>query len=77
MDGIHGLATGVAAVVKEAIDTAQRNGSIQTGYISGTHVQIGTQRYPYVLGVDINVYDGARVYCQLTAERTKAVVVGA
>lgn len=76
MDGLYGLAEGIAEVVQGAMGTAARNGSIQIGYVAGDYVQIGTQSYPYVLGVDINVYDGAKVYCQLNAQRTKAVIVG-
>lgn len=76
MDGITALADAIVTAVQEELEKEQRNGSIQTGYISGSYVQIGTALYPYTLGVDVNVYDGARVYCQLDAARSRAVIVG-
>ena len=76
MEGVLGLAEAIAEAVMNAAQNDKEKGSIRPGVIQGGCVVIGTASYCYDLAVDVNLFDGAQVKCQLTADGARAVIVG-
>jgi hypothetical protein len=76
MDGKTKFFSALENYIDSAMDRERQDGSIQVGYVYGDCVRINTVSYPYTLAVDINIYDGAKVFCQLNASKSRAVIVG-
>lgn len=80
MQGLEGLRQYLIQrnqrIQKQAQQQLSKQGSgITRALISGNCVYVNNQAYPYTLAVDINVYDGMNVYCELC--NGQAVIVGA
>ena len=77
MDNIHDLAQGLAEIITAANQLTMKRGSIMTGTVQGSCVTIGAKTYFFDLVVDMSLFDGQQVMCQLSADGTRAVIVGA
>lgn len=68
---------GLGELLRDLLDKARKGIPAERGIMQGAgYVSIGTMTYPAVRAVDVDALDGDAVWCQVTDDGTKAVIVG-
>ena len=68
---------GLAGLLRDILEQSRRGIPAERGIMQGkNYVLVGSMTYPAALAVDLDALDGDAVWCQVTDDGTKAVIVG-
>lgn len=68
---------GLAGLLRDILEQSRRGIPAERGVMQGhDYVLVGNMTYPAALAVDLDALDGDAVWCQVTDDGTKAVIVG-
>lgn len=68
---------GLAGLLRDILEQSRRGIPAERGVMQGkNYVLVGSMTYPAALAVDLDALDGDAVWCQVTDDGTKAVIVG-